>query len=92
MRGWGDPTSPRRIVEYGPCPDCTCWSCGIQANGRLTRHSVGVGYVEKVGPGTRYPFFRTTICPGSGKRVRPALPNTTHPSQHKTSPAPPHDP
>lgn len=38
-------------------------------NGHLVRHSVGFGSVEKVGPGTRHPRWRTTVCQGSGKLV-----------------------
>jgi hypothetical protein len=61
---------PWKVVEYASCPDCTCWSVGVQANGKIVRHSVGFGSVEKVGPGTRHPTWVTTICKGSGKRVR----------------------
>jgi len=61
--------SPRKVVAYTACPDCNCWSLGLQANGRIVRHSIGFGSVEKVGPGTRHPHFRTTICKGSGKYV-----------------------
>jgi hypothetical protein len=53
----------RRIVGYVSCPECPNWSCGLQANGRLVRHSSDFGYV------VREPGFR--ICKGSGKRVRP---------------------
>lgn len=63
--------SLRRVIEYTACPHCSCWSLGVQANGRLVRHTMGIGYVERVGPGTRYPYFRPgKICPGSGKLVR----------------------
>jgi len=61
---------PRRVVAYVSCPECPCWSLGLQANGRLVRHSIGYGAVEKCGPGTRHPSWRTTICKGSGRRVR----------------------
>lgn len=60
---------PWKVVRYTACPECPCWSLGVQANGRIVRHSVGFGSVEKVGPGTRHPMFRTTICKGSGQRV-----------------------
>lgn len=59
----------RRVVEYTSCPDCDCWSIGVQGNGRIVRHSIAFGYVEKVGPGTCHPNWRTTICKGSGKFV-----------------------
>lgn len=59
----------RRVVEYTACPSCSQWSIGVQANGRIVRHSMGCGSVEKVGPGTRRPKWRTTICPGSGQKV-----------------------
>ena len=61
---------PWKVVEYASCPDCPCGSLGVQADGRLVRHSTGFGYVERVGPGTRHPTWLTTICKGSGKRVR----------------------
>ena len=61
--------SKRRVVSYTACPDCSCRSLGVQANGRIVRHSEGCGSVERVGPGTRQPLWRTTICKGSGKFV-----------------------
>jgi hypothetical protein len=60
---------PRRVVAYTSCPECPACSIGLQANGRIVRHSVGFGYVEKVGPGTKHPSWRTTICKGSGKKI-----------------------
>jgi len=62
--------SPWKVVGYTACAECSCASLGVQANGRIVRHSLGFGSVEKVGPGTRRPLFRTQICPGSGKKVR----------------------
>lgn len=56
-------------MDYADCPECNCWSIGVQANGRIVRHSVDYGAVEKVGPGTRHPWMRTRICKGSGKKV-----------------------
>jgi hypothetical protein len=61
---------PWKVVAYASCPDCPCGSLAVQANGKLVRHSVGFGYVERVGPGTRHPTWKTIICEGSGKRVR----------------------
>lgn len=69
-----DPKHPKpyHVVEYASCPFCNAWSIGVQANGRIVRHSIGFGYVEKVGPGTRHPLWRTTICErGSGYLLRP---------------------
>ena len=64
------PLKPYHVVSYGVCPECTVGSIAIQANGRVVRHSDGgFGYVEKVGPGTRHPRWRTTICKGSGVKV-----------------------
>lgn len=60
---------PRRVVSYTSCPHCQSWSIGVQANGRIVRHSVGFESVEKVGPGTRHPTWRTVICKGSGYLV-----------------------
>lgn len=57
----------RRVVEYTSCSTCQA-SVGIQANGRIVRHSFGFGYAEKVGPGTAHPSWKTTICKGSGYR------------------------
>lgn len=57
---------PWRIVGYTSCPYCDAWSIGLQANGRIVRHSCGFGSVEKVGPGTRHPLWTTNICKGSG--------------------------
>jgi hypothetical protein len=59
----------KRAISYTACPYCTNWSIRVGANGRLPRHSIGFGSVEKVGPGTRHPTWRTTICEGSGKKV-----------------------
>lgn len=59
----------RRISHYTSCPKCSCPSLAVLKNGRIVRHSIGFGSVEKVGPGTRYPQFRTTICEGSGLKV-----------------------
>lgn len=61
--------NPRHVVRYTSCPDCRCGSLGVQRNGRMVRHSIGFGSVEKVGPGTRRPRWRTIICTGSGKKV-----------------------
>ena len=68
MGGIGKP-KPWKVVRYTVCPDCPYWSIGVQANGRIVRHSWDFGSVEKVGVGTRHPLFRTKICKGSGKRV-----------------------
>jgi hypothetical protein len=67
---------PWTVIGYAPCPYCHCWSLGVQANGKLVRHSIDFGSVEKVGPGTRYPSLKTTICKGSGLRVET---NSTQP-------------
>ena len=37
-------------------------------NGKIVRHSEGCGSVEKVGPGTKHPKWRTVICKGSGAK------------------------
>jgi hypothetical protein len=62
--------NPKKVVAYTACPKCSCWSLGLQANGRIVRHSIGFGSVEKVGAGTRHPQWRTVICKGSGMLVR----------------------
>ena len=62
-----------RLRRYGICPKCDVMSIRIEPNGKLPRHSIGFGSVEKVGPGTRYPMFRTTICKGSGLKVSEVL-------------------
>lgn len=54
-----------KVVDYGECPECNCWSLGILDNGRIVRHSRDMGSVEKVKPP-----FKTTICKGSGVKVR----------------------
>lgn len=59
----------QRVVSYTSCPFCDCCSIGVQANGRIVRHSFGFGSVEKVGPGTRHPEWKTAICKGSGHKV-----------------------
>ena len=59
----------RRVVSYTSCPDCDCMSLGVLDNGRIVRHSISFGSVEKVGPGTRRPNWQTTICKGSGRKV-----------------------
>jgi hypothetical protein len=66
----GREVKPWKVVSYTSCPECSC-SLGVQANGKIVRHSIGFGFVEKVGPGTRHPRFRTTICKGSGMKVKP---------------------
>lgn len=60
------PTEAWHVVGYGDCPECTCWSCGVRLDGKLVRHSIGFGSVERFRPGSP---FRTTICKGSGVRV-----------------------
>lgn len=59
--------------RYGVCPKCTVFSIRIEPNGKLPRHSIDFGSVEKVGPGTRHPLWRTTICEGSGMKVAEAV-------------------
>jgi hypothetical protein len=63
----GPRTKPWHVVSYTACPCCSCWSVGLRMDGKIVRHSEGFAYVEKVGPGTHYPMFETTICKGSGK-------------------------
>lgn len=69
----------RRVRRYDACPDCASWSIRIEENGRVARHSVGFGYVERFPPG--HPFRPGPICTGSGalvleplkaKRTKPA--------------------
>lgn len=57
--------SPRRVVEYAHCGFCDCMSLGVQANGRLVRHTMGLGSVVKVKP----PRSKD-ICPYSGRKIR----------------------
>ena len=54
-----------RGVEFIDCPCCTNWSIGVNRFGKILRHSEDFGYVERVGPGTRYPDFKTRICKAS---------------------------
>lgn len=61
---------PWHVVEYTTCPKCRAMSVGVQRDGKLVRHSISFGSVEKVGPGTRHPKWRTTICEGSGLQMR----------------------
>ncbi len=62
-------TSERRVVSYTACPCCSCWSLGVQANGRIVRHSMGWGSVERCKP----PFVPAPICSGSGRFVNEAV-------------------
>lgn len=69
---------PRQVAEYIACPCCSYWSIGVQANGRIVRHSVGWGSVER----PRNPMFvPAPICPASGKLkdFRPAQPGREAP-------------
>ena len=59
----------KTILKYASCPECSCWSLAVLKNGRIVRHSMSFGSVEKVGPGTRHPRWRTKICKGSGVKV-----------------------
>lgn len=59
----------RRIRRYESCPVCGHCGLRVEENGRICRHSFGFGCVEKVGPGTRWPKFVTTICTGSGMKI-----------------------
>lgn len=61
----------RRVRRYESCPDCDRWSIRVEENGRICRHSVGFGYVERFPPG--HPFTPTPVCIGSGKKVLPGL-------------------
>lgn len=58
---------PWKVVRYSSCPDCTCWSLGVRADGRFVRHSISCGSVERLRPGS--PFRPTPICAGSGKKA-----------------------
>jgi len=69
---------PYKVVEYGACPECDCWSLGIQANGRIVRHSIGRGSVERLSPGSC--LTPAPICKGSGAKVR-----SRKESEHGTS-------
>lgn len=62
----------RRQRRYSACPKCTCWSILVQPNGRVVRHSVGFGYVERFPAG--HPFKPGPVCEGSGALVLPSLP------------------
>jgi hypothetical protein len=65
---------PWTVVSWRPCPECDgggLGCVGVQANGRLVRHSVGMGYVERVGPGTYHPNWTTVVCKSSGRKVSP---------------------
>lgn len=64
-----NPTQPYHVVAYTSCPYCGHGSLGLRKDGKIVRHSVGFGSVEKVGPGTRHPNLITRICEGSLKRV-----------------------
>ena len=69
---WGKSRRKRRVRRYTSCPECGV-SLRVEESGRICRHSYGFGSVEKVGPGTRHPRMRTTICAGSGKLVEENL-------------------
>lgn len=58
----------KRTPVYGYCETCRV-DIRIERNGRAARHSYGFRYVERVGPGTAHPNWRTVICPGSGVRI-----------------------
>jgi hypothetical protein len=62
MRRRRSSISPRRVVDYVACPFCECWSLGLQANGKIVRHTYGLGSVPK-----RPLSCRRDICPASGK-------------------------
>ena len=64
----------RRVRRYSACPHCSCWSIRVEENGRVCRHTVGFGYVERFPPG--HPFKAGPVCPGSGVKV--AEPITTN--------------
>lgn len=55
----------RAGVTFQPCPDCENWSCGVMANGKFVRHSIGCGFVEWFPKGSR--IIATPVCTGSGK-------------------------
>jgi hypothetical protein len=62
----------RRTRRYGACPECTTWSILIQPNGRVVRHTIGFGYVERFPP--NHPFRPGKVCKGSGALVLERLP------------------
>ena len=62
-RGRDRAPKPWHIVGYEKCSWCP-WSPGVRRDGKVTRHSVGFGYVEKFPDGSK---MRTMICPGSNK-------------------------
>jgi hypothetical protein len=62
--------SPRRVVDYTSCPHCDYWSIGVQANGRIVRHTIGMGSVVK-------PPHLKEIYKGSGCKS----PTFSHPTR-----------
>lgn len=66
----------RRVRRYQSCPECTCWSLRVEENGRICRHSRGLGYVERFppgSPGARRGWRPTPVCKGSGQKVLDAV-------------------
>ena len=65
-----DPKNRRRVVRYTSCPDCVNWSIGVMGNGRIVRHSISFGSVERLSLGAkRRGLIVTPICSGSGRKV-----------------------
>lgn len=60
MRAW-------RAIVYVSCPLCGCGSVATRVDGRIARHSVGCGSVERVRPP-----MATVVCRGSILSMRVA--------------------
>lgn len=55
----------RRIRRYQACPVCPCWCLRVEENGRVCRHTPGIGWVDR--------FTPRDICPGSGRKILDAI-------------------
>jgi hypothetical protein len=65
---WRGPRDkPYKVVRYSDCPECNTSSVGVQKNGRIVRHSMSFGSVERLSPAQlRRGFINTPVCKGSG--------------------------
>lgn len=53
--------------RYTACPKCAAPSLRVEENGRICRHTEGLGSVEHYPKG--HPFIPGPLCKGSGLQV-----------------------
>jgi hypothetical protein len=61
----------RRVRRYTACSQCKCCSLRVEESGRVCRHTIGCGSVERFPLG--HLFVAGPLCKGSGEKVLPDI-------------------